>query len=223
MFFRDQMRAIGNEGGGGDGDGDLGRAELMYMAMRNEEMVGDTALTDLDGGGGEKDVEVTAAGGEAGEGNEAAEGNRRRKGGKKVVNVLDLPWTPPDIEKARKYADYVQPRKGGKGACRLYGYGYESAFVASLVFLRYCCIYLHRQTTSPPLPPPLTSPQAALSSISNAQPLVDTAAWGAWASSSICGRRDTSASLAHSDQVCLGFVWIYMLVWVRERGYVLLV
>ncbi len=30
--------------------------------------------------------------------------------GKKSVNVLDLPWTPPDLQKAKLYADYVQPR-----------------------------------------------------------------------------------------------------------------
>ncbi len=30
--------------------------------------------------------------------------------GKGSVNVLDLSWTPPDIQKAKLYADYVQPR-----------------------------------------------------------------------------------------------------------------
>lgn len=34
---------------------------------------------------------------------------------KKKQNILDIPWQPPDWEKANKYADYVQPRKGGKG------------------------------------------------------------------------------------------------------------
>eukprot|EP01036_Dinobryon_divergens_P028342 gene28342-37274_t len=31
------------------------------------------------------------------------------------MNILNIPWEKPSEEKAKKYADYVQPRKGGKG------------------------------------------------------------------------------------------------------------
>jgi hypothetical protein len=37
------------------------------------------------------------------------------KPGQRKHNVLDVPWTAPNIDRARRYADYVQPRKGGKG------------------------------------------------------------------------------------------------------------
>ena len=33
-------------------------------------------------------------------------------------NILDLPWTPPDYAKAVAYANYIQPRKGGKGGSK---------------------------------------------------------------------------------------------------------
>lgn len=32
----------------------------------------------------------------------------------KKPNILDIPWKAPDWDTAKKYADYVQPRKGGK-------------------------------------------------------------------------------------------------------------
>lgn len=38
----------------------------------------------------------------------------KRKGN----NVLDTPWVPPDVTKAQRFADYVQPRKGGKGGSK---------------------------------------------------------------------------------------------------------
>lgn len=34
------------------------------------------------------------------------------------MNILDTPWIAPDPEKARRYADYVQPRRGGKGGSK---------------------------------------------------------------------------------------------------------
>lgn len=37
---------------------------------------------------------------------------------KEKRNILDLPWTPPDYEKAVQYANYIQPRKGGKGGSK---------------------------------------------------------------------------------------------------------
>lgn len=39
---------------------------------------------------------------------------KKRKGN----NVLDTPWVRPDTEKAMRFADYVQPRKGGKGGVK---------------------------------------------------------------------------------------------------------
>lgn len=54
---------------------------------------------------------------------------RRRK---KAANILDIPWTAPDWQKAKKYADYVQPRKGGKGGTR---FDYNETTTG-----RHCCI-----------------------------------------------------------------------------------
>jgi hypothetical protein len=34
---------------------------------------------------------------------------------KRIRNILDIPWTPPDVDKAKLFANYLQPRKGGKG------------------------------------------------------------------------------------------------------------
>lgn len=39
---------------------------------------------------------------------------KKRKG----MNILDTPWIAPDPEKARRFSDYMQPRRGGKGGVK---------------------------------------------------------------------------------------------------------
>jgi hypothetical protein len=48
------------------------------------------------------------------------------------MNILDVEWAPPDVEKGEKYAKYVQPRKGGKGGS-LYDYYHTTTG-------RHCCL-----------------------------------------------------------------------------------
>jgi hypothetical protein len=79
----------------------------------------DQVATEGDGKEGEQDGEDKTTGGAEGEGEgeeEEAAGGKKKK--KKAMNILDLPWTAPDIEKAHRYADYVQPRRGGKGGTK---------------------------------------------------------------------------------------------------------
>lgn len=73
----------------------------MYMTMHNEMVVGG-AVQEVDVGTtlGETTVDIVSP----------RSGVKKKKG----VNVLDIPWTPPEIEKAKRYADYVQPRKDVK-------------------------------------------------------------------------------------------------------------
>lgn len=51
---------------------------------------------------------------------------------RKKTNILDIPWQPPDEDKAMKYADYVQPRKGGKGGQKFDFYRTTTG--------RHCCL-----------------------------------------------------------------------------------
>jgi hypothetical protein len=70
-------------------------------------------------------------------GSEGAEGDNRgpttaAAPKKKANNVLDTPWTKPDPEKAHRFADYVQPRKGGKGGAQ---FGFWDTTTG-----RHCCL-----------------------------------------------------------------------------------
>lgn len=67
------------------------------------------------------DVEGTEADGTA----DPATGLTRRPTPKKTAtpkkkgnNVLDAPWEKPDADKAKRFSDFVQPRKGGKGGSK---------------------------------------------------------------------------------------------------------
>jgi hypothetical protein len=122
---------------------EIGKAEMLYMSLEHEEMVGDQdielGVMELDSvedmnseifgyseeGKGSGDVigpdgivitkqpsatQLAITGG-AGVGTGATAG----RSGQRKHNVLDVPWTAPNIDRAKRYADYVQPRKGGKG------------------------------------------------------------------------------------------------------------
>lgn len=110
------------EEGGGDVDA-IGSAELMYMGSAHQELVGDQRAQDMDAEEREADTDLHLEQCME-EGNAKAEGKvedvasprGRRK--KRPVNVLDLPWEAPSLEKADIYANYVQPRKGGKGGSK---------------------------------------------------------------------------------------------------------
>lgn len=98
---------------------DLGRAELMMMTEENEVNAGELYFVSISTirnqqlahfvGHIEDDLEA----GKEAEGGE--DGSVRPPRIKAKRNILDLPWTPPDYQKAIAYGNYVQPRKGGKG------------------------------------------------------------------------------------------------------------
>lgn len=90
----------------GQATGEIGQAELMYMTMPNEEVVNGTTIGDLD-------ASIDLAGQET-DMTSPRSGIKRKKG----VNVLDLPWTAPDLDKAKRYSDYVQPRKDVKNGVK---------------------------------------------------------------------------------------------------------
>jgi hypothetical protein len=108
----------------------IGRAELLYMTMDHDEMIG----------GADLEMGAILASGETLDGenlppqqlneytvvtqqpstNQITLGKDQHSATtittlRRQHNVLDVPWQPPDIKKATRYADYVQPRKGGKG------------------------------------------------------------------------------------------------------------
>lgn len=80
---------------------DIGRAELLMMAEAEASGDPTSTLAPSD--------DVEAGTGKTGEGDSLIPKKKARK------NILDLAWVPPDLNKARIYANYVQPRKGGKG------------------------------------------------------------------------------------------------------------
>jgi hypothetical protein len=73
--------------------------------------VGETETGDLAREAAHEQAEQTRSGAGGGGG---AGGSKK----KKSTNILDTPWVAPDINKAVRYADYVQPRRGGKGGDR---------------------------------------------------------------------------------------------------------
>jgi hypothetical protein len=96
----------------------IGRAELMYMTMPHDDLVGGqdievgNVLSGDSADGGDGVITHQPDGGiDIGREGSATTLNTLRK----QHNVLDVPWQPPDVKKATRYADYVQPRKGGKG------------------------------------------------------------------------------------------------------------
>ena len=70
--------------------------------------------------------------------NEGTEGDTPSKPNKPVlkqrkgVNILDTPWEKPDFNKATRFSDYVQPRKGGKGGSKFDFYKTTTG--------RHCCL-----------------------------------------------------------------------------------
>lgn len=84
---------------------EIGQADLMYMTLPHGQVVADNDVESGLGLAMEED-------GKADDGGENQSPGRRRKG----LNILDVPWTPPDLTKAKRYADYVQPRRDlGRG------------------------------------------------------------------------------------------------------------
>lgn len=71
---------------------EIGRSELMMLEQDGALAAGDDATV-----------------------NGLEKGQSLKKIIKKNVNVLDVPWVPPDIQKAIEFGNYAQPRKGGKG------------------------------------------------------------------------------------------------------------
>ena len=106
----DEEGAFGNDLG-------MSEAEIAYMAAPKQTVIAGEVTEHYDetthqmlqnageGGGGDAAVGAKGRGG----------AHRRLAPKKKGVNVLDTPWEKPDYEKAKRYADYVQPRRGGKG------------------------------------------------------------------------------------------------------------
>eukprot|EP00981_Chlorochromonas_danica_P004112 scaffold801_cov178-Ochromonas_danica.AAC.17 len=84
---------------------EIGQADLMYLTLPHGQVVADNDVESGMGLAMEED-------GKADDGGENRSAGRRRKG----LNILDVPWTPPDLSKAKRYADYVQPRRDlGRG------------------------------------------------------------------------------------------------------------
>ena len=105
---------------------EISTAELLYMTNNQPEMVGgrvadlrDAAISNLPDNMDESvrgsSMEHSLNIGTEGDDGTVTASQAPKKKKKKTINILDLPWTPPEIEKARRYADYVQPRRGGKG------------------------------------------------------------------------------------------------------------
>ena len=92
----------------------VGHAMLMLSTVRDEERAElDDAVDRLPVGAGHR-----------------AAGGGQQTGG--VRNILEEPWEAPDVDKALRFADYMHPRKGGKGGVKFNFCGTTTG--------RHCCL-----------------------------------------------------------------------------------
>lgn len=90
---------------------DLGRAEMLMMAGQ-DDVVAEAGIEP------EHDIESSGKQQEVHEEGAFQVPKIVIPKMKEKRNILDLPWAPPDYNKASAYANYIQPRKGGKGGVK---------------------------------------------------------------------------------------------------------